>query len=288
MQRIESVVSNTMIDSQGERMTREALCGLVASLTRQIVPMGVEHDPRVAPIGRVVSGFVRDREDGESEAVIVCEIFESEADLGIAAADDRLLAIHDDLAPGKLELSYDFTYRHEDDQEDIAAIAAVFDSRADYELKKSADPISVLTIAGAFVLGGIATGFLNAVGTDGWGKVKQRLSALSKRSDYRPGEQLLVFRSVVREPSGRSVEANTILTNPTDDQVDEFLESGIEQVDYLVAQAMSASSDLRQLVMSSDGRNVQIEFGVRKDAVPLRLEGLGEVTSEGIELDPSR
>lgn len=281
MQRIKGVAANTMIDSQGERMTREALCCLVASITRHIVPMGVEHDPRVEPVGRVVSGFVRDRDDGESEAVIVCEIFEPEADLSVVVADGRLLAIHDDLAPGKLELSYDHTYRHEDDQADIGAIAAIFDSKADYELKKSADPISVLTIAGAFVLGGIATGFLNAVGADGWSKVKQRLSALSKRCDHRPGEQLLMFRAVVRDPSGRSVEANTVLTNPTDEQVDQFLKSGIERVDSLVSQAMSASFDLRQLVMSSNGRNVQIEFGVRKDAVPLRVEGLGEVTNKG-------
>lgn len=272
MRTVETVVANTMVDSQNERMSREALTGLVDSITRHIVPMGIEHDPRIPPVGRVVSGFVRDRPDGESEAVVVCEVFESDDDLNALTVDDRVLVIHDDLAPGALEFSYDFTYRHDEDQADIQAIAAVLGSSPRYEVKKSADPISVLTLAGAFVLGGIATGFLNAVGTDGWQTIKSHLARLAERRASRSGEQLLVFRAVVRDSGGCVIEANTVLSDPTPEQVDRFFSAGLAEVDDLVNRAMAASREIRQLTMSSDGTSVQIEFGIRRDGVPLGIE----------------
>ncbi|MGB4581864.1 MAG: hypothetical protein WBI91_08380 [Coriobacteriia bacterium] len=272
MKRVERVIANTLLDAQNEHLTREALEGLADSVAARVVPVGVEHDPRVRPVGRVVSGYVRDREDGEAEAVVVYEIYENQADLALLPDDGRTLAIHDDLDPDELSVSYDYTYRHADDQEDIRAIDEVLGSESEYEAKKSADPLSVLTIAGAFVLGGIATGFFNAAGADGWIRIKTRLVALAARKQHRPGDQLLVFRAIVPNLDGRSVQIDTILTNPSPEEIDQFITHGVELVDSLVERVVRASGDVRQLVLSSGGQHVRLEFGVRRDGVPLSIE----------------
>ncbi len=165
MKRLETVVSSTHLDSQGERMSRGALEDLVESISKSYIPVGIEHDPRIPPQGRIVSGFVRECTDGEFEAVAIMEIFEDGDDPSLPD-DTREVVLPAHRVDG-LTVSHDWTHRSEEDQSDINAIAGILRNKPVYEVKKSADPISIISLTGAFVLGGIANGFLGRIGAEG-------------------------------------------------------------------------------------------------------------------------
>lgn len=250
MKRLETVISNTHIDSQGEQMTREALESLTNSISLSYIPVGIEHDPRIPPQGRIVSGFVRERDDGEFEAVAIMELFEDKDELH-EPEDDREIVVPVHRGSG-LIVSFDWTHRSEVDQSDIAAIANIFNSKPAYDIKKTADPISILTIGGAFVLGGIATGFLGQVGVDGWNSIKERIVRIFARKEDRKGEQLFVF-SALLDVNQVNVEAKVILTNPTRQELDDFLMNGLQTLDKVIPIYLRNSPDIGWLTLRPRG-----------------------------------
>lgn len=266
MKRAEGVIATTLVDRQGEKMTREALEDIVNCMSKSLIPIGVEHDPREPPLGRMSSGLVRQRDDGEFEAVAILDLFE-EHDEPLPASDAREIISRRHQADGLL-ISHDWTHRSPEDQADIAAISEVFGNPPQYDIKKAADPISVITIAGAFVLGGIASGFLKEIGSDGWKLVKPRLAALFSRPKQEKGERLLSF-SVLLEVEGTPIEIDIIHTSPSPEEVDEFLENGLSVIDSVLPYYLHNSKDVRRLVFEAKGKNVEIKFAVRRDCRPL-------------------
>lgn len=266
MKRSEGVIATTLVDKQGDKLTRQALEDIADCMSKSLIPIGVEHDPREPPLGRISSGFVRPRDDGEFEAVAILELFE-EDDEPLPASDAREIVIRRHRADG-LSISHDWTHRSPEDQADIAVISEVFGNPPQYEMKKAADPISVITIAGAFVLGGIASGFLNEVGSDGWKFIKLRLAALFSRPKQEKGERLLSFR-VLLEVEGTPVEIEIIHTNPTPEEVDEFLDIGLSVIDSVMPYYLHNAKDVRRFVFEAKGKNVEIKFAVRRDCRPL-------------------
>ena len=241
MKRIEAVVSTTRLDSHGERMSHEALDSLVDSITHSFIPIGIEHDPRIPPQGRIASGFVRKAPDGEYEAVVIMEVFDDNDELS-ESNDPREIVTPAHRTDG-LTISYDWTHRHEEDQQDIAEIAAILGNEPIYDVKKAVEPISIITVAGAFVLGGIAAGFFGQIGVDAWTFIKEKLARLFARKERRKGEQLLVFSALV-EAEGRKVEVEIILNNPTPEHIEQFLSTGLQTIDLVLPIYLRNSPDV--------------------------------------------
>jgi len=261
MKQMEGVIASTCLDSHGERLTREALADLADSIGRKFIPIGIEHDPRKAPIGRLASAFVRERDDGESEVVAVLEIFEAD-DQSQDGADGREMAIQS--REQELAITCDWTHRDPVDQEDVLAIANLLGSEPVYEGKKAAEPISVITFIAGTIVGGIAAGFLNQVGADAWALIKVRLNRIFSRQDKRKGEQLLKF-SCLREIDGTQVEVVLVATNPNPQDIDDLLDHGLSAVDRLLPLYARNLADLRRLTFEyKDGDSVLL-FGVSKD-----------------------
>lgn len=131
---------------------------MVEQVNKQYIPMGIEHDPRIPPQGRLVSAKVVKLEDGEYGVEGVGEIFEP-GDSYELKDDGREIPLHRQDADN-LHIQFDRNYRDRDDQDIINELGRIFGSEPQEEITKSIDPINILTICGAFVLGGIATGFL--------------------------------------------------------------------------------------------------------------------------------
>jgi hypothetical protein len=260
------VISNTYVDSQGEQQTRECLESLVAGIAEHYVPLTVEHDPRIPPHGRIVSGAVRQLPDGEFEAVATCEIFDDKNNAG--APDDGRELIAEGYPDQGLEVSYGWPHRSAQDQADIAEIARTLGNPAHYRVKKSLDPISVIVIGGSFMLSGLSMGFLNAAGADAWALVKRRLTRLTAKTKDHSGERLLVFTAVVDTDHG-PVQVDTILTNPTLLDIELFLEASTRILDHDVPRLLEANPQVRKLVFESSHGDLGLKYAVRKDCVPL-------------------
>jgi hypothetical protein len=240
----------------------------VQTISQAYLPVGVEHDPRIPPLGRVASGFVRERPDGEYEAIAVMELFDSENDPE-QIEDSRELLVKEYDSNG-LTVSYDRTYNSEEDQSDIAEIAAIFENDAVEQMKKSVDPVSLICVAGSFALGAIASGFFGQIGADGWNIVKKKLADLFSRTENQRGEQLLVFR-VVTNIGEHTVEIEAILTNPTYKDIDRFLAFGMQRMDVLTSVAVRELPDMRRLVFEVSEGDVVPSFAVLKNCRSLKI-----------------
>lgn len=267
MKHFKGIIATSHVDAHNEVMPVETLETMVEQVNRQYIPMGIEHDPRIPPQGRLVSAKVVKLEDGEYGVEGIGEIFEPEDSYELKD-DGREIPLHrqDD---SSLHIQFDRNYRDQDDQTIINELGLIFGTEPQEEIKKSLDPISILTIGGAFVLGGIANGFLGKIGSDAYDSIKSRLSRLlRKKTQEKNHESLLIFRFWVSFEE-HCIEVETILTNPMYEDIDAFFESGIRQLDPLVSQYFDSKAELRRMTAEYKNNELKLMFGVRKDGVPM-------------------
>jgi hypothetical protein len=262
MRRLNAVIATTHVDLQGERLPMEALTALVDTVSSGYIPIWIEHDPRIAPVGRIAEAAVRKREDGEFEVTAVLEVFD-ESDAQDFSADPREL-VRWSHSNGGLTFAYDWTHQRPEDKADIEAVSQIFGTRARYQAKKAAEPISLLIVAGSFVLGGIAAGFLKEIGSDGWKLVKDRIFALLSRERRVTEERLLSFQ-VDLQIGGSAVEVEIIHTNPSREDIGEFIERGLTELDALLPFYLKNAQDIRRLVFEAKGKDLKLKFAVRTD-----------------------
>jgi hypothetical protein len=268
MKQFKGILATSHVDAHNEVMSVETLEALVDQINRLYMPIGIEHDPRTPPKGRLISAKVVPLEDGEYGVEGIGEIFEPGENYELKN-DGREIPVHviDD---DKLHIQFDRNYRGEEDQEAITAIGELFDSKPQEEIKKSLDPISILTISGAFVLGGIVNGFLGKIGSDAYDYLKGKIPGLFRRKNANQDkhEALLVFSFwVTTVPEGFEVEI--ILTNPSPEEIEHFFEVGMHQVDLFVSQYYSEYLDIRKMSYKYEGNTLALMHMVRKDAIPM-------------------
>lgn len=261
---LEAVIANTTLDTQGERLTHEAIRQLANSVSSHYIPIGIEHDPRIPPQGRLRSCHVRERPDGELEAVAEMEIFEP--DVAVNSELDKEIVIH--TGDENIVIGYDWTHRDAADKDDLQAIADAFGTTPMYEVKKSADPISIISLTGAFVLGGVASGLFNKIGSDIWDALKSRFARLIATNERRKGEQLLIFRTLI-EVDGSIREVETILTNPTTEQIEMFMREGAAVLDQVLPLYTYLQPTLKRLVFEYSDGELRVSFGVLTDCRPV-------------------
>ncbi len=267
MRLFRGILATSHADRHNEIMPVETLKVMADQINSQYIPMGVEHDPRIPPLGRLISAQVVQLEDGEYAVEGMGEIFEPQ-DKYELKNDGRVIPLHK-LNTKNIEISFDRNYRDQEDQQIIKEIGMLLGSSPQEEIKKSFDPISILTIGGAFVLGGIANGFLRKIGSEAYDALKTKLSKLLKRKGQkRDKENLLVFSFLI-DVEGTQIEIETVLTNPSEDDINEFFNTGISQLDHIVPDYLDGNSGVRRITAEYSNKEVKIKFGVRKDAIPI-------------------
>lgn len=227
--------------------------------------MGVEHDPRIPPIRRIVDARLREREDGEYEVVGIVEMFDSlESDPPVI--DGRPFPVREPESKTP-QLIYDRSYRGNEDQRIIEEAAEILNSQPIEEGKKSFEVLSALTIAGSFALGAIASGFFKTLGEDANEALKSKIKELLNRKKSERDEYLFRFNPTI-EIDDRLVEVDVILTNPSEDDIESFFEDGLRELDDIVPNHVQ-DEDVKKIVYEYEDKSVILKFGVRKDCVPL-------------------
>ncbi len=263
-----SILATAHRDIEGDMIAPEALVAMVEQINTSYLPIGIEHDPRIPPQGRVVSARMVQLDDGIDAIEGEIEFFEPGDQLPQVDQTFREIPLRS-RDTNELEVSFDKHYSDSEDQAIVRDIAAVFKTAPQEEIKKSLDPLSVLIISGAFVLSGIATGFLNKLGADAWDALKEKLKQAMERK--RTKENLLVFEFFILN-SSHPLVAKVILTNPDSKDIDAFFDRGLNQVDRAMTRLSDTNDDLRQIVFEYSRNELRTLYGVRKDAVPLFLK----------------
>jgi len=269
MRKQKAILTTTHVDSHFEKMSLSALESIVDLINRCHSPFVVEHDPRIPPIGRVLDARIKQLEDGEYGVEATIEVYEQGEEIPLID-DSKEIPLHNHRAD-KLEIRYDRNFRTVDDQLLIRDLASLFGTEPKEEIKKALDPLTVLTICGAFLLGGIAKGFLSKIGGDGYDLLKDRLKKLMGRKKSGEKEKLLSFQFTIQQ-GDYTMETELILTNPTDDDIERVLANGLEQMDLLLPKYCNPATGIKKVVFEYSEGAVKFTYGIRKDAVPLMEE----------------
>jgi hypothetical protein len=266
MKYLHGVMSGDRVDAHGEAMTLGALRSMVEAVSRNWIPVGVEHDPRIPPLGRVREAELRKEPDGSTSLVGTIELFEPGEAIPLEQPGRRLIPW--DRRHTGVSLSWDRAFRDDESQAIIGDIAQALDIEPVQDLKKAVEPIAIITIA-AFVAGSIASGFFGEIGADLYRFVKEKLKTLFS-SPHGAKEQLFVLRLSI--PVGeRLLEVEIISTNPTAADLDALFVDGPAQVSALLATPGLLHPTIDRFVCSFRDGSLKLEFAFRQDAVPLSI-----------------
>jgi hypothetical protein len=256
------------IDKHNERVSLSALQDLVGLINKQYIPMGVEHDPRIPPVGRVLSAYLEELEDGEFAVDGIAEIFEEGEEIEFRD-DGREIPVKE--LGDRLKISPDGSYRNSDDRQLLEEMRALIDGELTPQIKKSVEPISLIILAASLAAGGIAGGFLNKIGEDAWDLFKAKLVKLMNQKRQENKERLLAFEFTVRE-NDHPLCLETILANPAESDINTFLQEGLRRLDELTPKFFKHRHYLRKVVFEYKDGQLRVIFGLRKDAVPIPVD----------------
>src|ERR1035441_263098 len=113
MKRMVGILSGTLTDKHGERMSREALESSAQQINANYVRLGWQHDPRVAPVGRWVRAWVEPSSDGEYVLKGEAEVFEPEDQVPDYVSSPRRLKTRDFPAE-RVQLVFSRRYQRQD------------------------------------------------------------------------------------------------------------------------------------------------------------------------------
>ncbi len=264
MSLVEVIMSSTKLDKHNEKMTKEALEKMAENVNKYYIPVGIEHDPRIEPQGRVISAEVFQGEDGEYYLKGIIETFTENSE--IKSDSEKIMRI-DKFNNDCLELHYDRSYKDDLDLLNEINYAINSSVKPQFQNKKSLEPLSLLTIGGAFIAGGIASGFLNKIGSDAWDKIKPLLSQLFNKNK---AQEKLFSLNLVVDHNGEKILIDIILTNPTEEDLDK-LYLKINEIDAFITPILSTNFNIRKFVIEFKDGLFNSKFIVKKDCVPIKL-----------------
>ena len=253
---------------RGEIIDTSAFPQLVEQLNTFYIPVDIEHDPRMPPVGRVCGARLVTLADGTPAIEATTEIF-SETDGPNTPLAKRELYVEGP-ALNTIRVAHDENYRDPESQEDIAQLTSLLKADAPrYGSKNSRDPITILTIAASFALCGMAAGFLNQLGADAYEAAKRKVLGLLRRARKKHSNNLLCFDITVTH-SHRRVLIRFILTDPTEKAFDAVVKKGMPLVERKIEAFLNAGQPVAQLVFEGDENTLRLKYGVRRDGIPLR------------------
>lgn len=260
------IIASSHIDKHGDKMSLSALESIVEQVNKYVIPVGIEHDPRIPPKGRISSAQIIKLDDGEYAVEAVFEFFEPNDAIVLSNTSKIMRPNKFDIA--NFNIIYDRNFRYDEDLRLINDIAVLFETEAREQLKKAVDPLSVLIIVASFIIGSIAKGFLGKFGEDGYLLLKDRIKKLMTRKKEGEIEKILKLQMYIQIDK-QVIEVDVILTNPTTKEIDSFFDEEFMRLDDLVTNFYEPNIDLYRMVFEYRKGEVVIKYSIRKDGFPM-------------------
>ena len=266
MRRLQVVVATTHLDRHNERLSLEGLESMRENVRSSFVPFIFNHDPRSAPMGRVIDAKITALPDGEHALEAEIEAFESGPIPPLRT--DRSMHFRE-LPRDSLVLTIDRSFSRPEFQDAVGAIAQEFGTPVQFEGKKALEPIAVLMIsAGTLALGSFYKSFFSRLGENAADLVTQKLKEMF--SPRQKGDDVPILRFDFEfEHEGVSRRAEVILTGPSGVDINAFLKDGLERLDRVLPLYVGGPEGFVKYVFSYSQGELTFRFAVRSDAVPL-------------------
>ena len=268
MKHLVKLLMNDQLDQHNEKMSLDILQQAKEQTNAKIMSSHNEHDFRFPPIARVSKAYIKN-ENGVNSLYGEIEFFE------IHDINKENIIKGKELALYEVESSkvmYDRSYQINGLVEDIEELQIFLSNEApDFELKKSLEPISTLTI----MLGTIASksfieGFFNKAGSDFWDKLKDIVSKNAKTNEK---EKIYIFNTLIKRDNYK-VDVIINFTNPTTYDIQNILYQHKEKIDYIINQYEENSISVARIVFNSYEESLEHEYSVFQDGTPFDIRDI--------------
>ena len=264
MKRSKVVMATSHVDAHHERLAPQALRSMVADVKAAYIPLWVEHDPRIPPVGRVIDAYIETGDDGELIVVGVTEEFGP----GERPPFDASRRMKIGNVERELGIHIDRSYRDRQSQALLADIAQLLNVPVRPEGKKALEPVSVLTFVAKAALGKIAETFWSNVSDDAYRGVKRKLSLLFRRRRERNDDYVFRYKcSVV--VGGREVEVDFLATAPSEERIERIFKKHLAEGDRVLQEYLPAHPEIARVVFDAGGPELKFSYAVRADVVPV-------------------
>lgn len=272
MQKVKMVMARSGVIDQ-VLTPPEVIVESAKQYNQEYTPLTSGHDIRKPPVGRVVSAEVVVLDDGTHLLQVEAEIFEASDSFDLLAKNGKSVKIHAEEV-GNFQASGNQIF---EEDEDIAELYQELrklgsgDPNRDYR-EDSVDPISLLIIGfGIFALQGIASGFFSRFGEDLYESLKLKLKKIYEKKALKQKENLLQFQLFINSDTGRTIEVNVVITNPSQNDLDGFFGSVPFMLNTTLSRLPLDDLEVCRVVFSYEFTQLKLLYALRSDGVPITL-----------------
>jgi hypothetical protein len=258
------IIATTYDDKTLHRLNKTEIEQLVKAYDEQYVRMTDEHDPRKLPIGRVIGCKLIQLSDGEMAAEAIFELYDGENP--VEDDDNKFIVFESTSKNENITISFDESYLVDGKFEKVKELNKQIMNHNDlsFSIKNSIDPLSVLIIAGSFILGKIFEGFLHKIGEETYEIFKKKLfETLEAQKDR--SEHVLQFALNIKKDK-EEYRANVFITNPQKEDIDIVLKYGFKKLDFELEKYLAPPI-----------KEINIEFKNRQFEVTYFLNGKAKI-----------
>jgi len=252
---------------RGEVVDPGGFASMVEQIQSHYIHVDIEHDPRLPPVGRISGARLLTLDDGRQAVEATMELFEP-GDKPDYTPGGKSLISHE-LPSDHLKIQYDENYRDEESQKIISELSArMAAGKPQYFSKNALDALTILTIAGAFILGAISSGFFNQMGADIYAVFKSYIVRLIRDKGKQHKDNLLAFDFNVAFGQ-KLILVRVLCSNPSEQDLDDIYDHIIPVLDSLLVPFFEDDQPLSHLVFEKEGSTLKLLYGVRQDGFPL-------------------
>jgi hypothetical protein len=260
------IIASTHMDKDGERHTLESLRILNNTINHYYLPSNFDHNNR-APIGRIYSAKIIELENDEFGVFAEGEVFENSDTLENIQNLNKTVQPHEEV--DRIKIIPDPRFLSEDELTFLDELSLRFDNANTRQINKATDYQSVLLVSlGVFLLGNIATGFLQKLGSDAYDYLKAKLIEYYK---LKLKKETLEFSILVKDPNtGDIVELNIAINNPKEKDIELFFNTLYKRLDEILNQLEHFIPDAHTIYLNANNQKLEIDFILDKHAIPIK------------------
>lgn len=268
MEYLVGILATTHKDLEGDKLPKEALEEFVMQANQNIILNNVEHDPRIPPIGRLISAKLVELDDGEFAIEGITEIFDNNFSNPKDLGDRKVQCINYNI--GEFSIQFDKGFEENGHKRSIDEIGEIFHTCPSKSIKKSIEPVEILMITGGFILSKFADGFLKELGKDAYLLFKNKLKDIYNKKNKK--EKLLKFEFTVIN-NDTVLNFDFILTNPNELDIDIFMDNVLSRGNEILKPFCEIISDkpVRKIVFEVVNGELVFIFGIREDGAPISI-----------------
>lgn len=264
-------IATTHTSSDAHDVTLEDLKRHLDTIDQMIIPVYSVHDPRVPPIGRVVSGVIVGLEDGGYALDVDVELFDPNFIPKNGISEDKRAAVVK-MPPGKFWMSSNNISTTPERTGNLREISNILGTRV--SCRSSAGmlpeelPILIIGI-GMLPFGYIAHTISRRLGFEKIHQLKDKITALFTNQGENLPDSLLIFDLDVIDKQKRSLLIEVIMTNPEENDIESFFSGGFGELDRILPPYYLSRLHPEKIVMNYSEGRFRVLFAIQKQGIPM-------------------